>query len=88
MIRLFDTHTVRPQRELNGLWKLRRPDETEPQCTCTAMIPGCWEMLRGWENYRGRGEYTREITTGGGNLRLVFGGVSHTADADRYSMRP
>lgn len=80
MIRLFDTHAVRLQRELNGLWKLHRPDETEQAGTCTAMIPGCWEMLRGWENYRGRGEYTREIITGGGNLRLVFGGVSHTAD--------
>lgn len=80
MIRLFNTHAIRPQRELNGLWMLRRPDETEQECAGAAMIPGCWEMLRGWENYRGRGEYTREITTGGGNLRLVFGGVSHTAD--------
>ena len=46
MIRLFDTHTVRPQRELNGLWRLRRPDESDAQ-TFSAMIPGCWEMIRG-----------------------------------------
>lgn len=80
MLRLFTTHTIRPQQELNGLWNLRRLDTEDNGQSYTAMIPGCWEMLRGWENFRGRGEYTRTITTEGGNLRFVFGGVSHTAD--------
>jgi len=43
-------------------------------------VPSCWETLPGLENYRGRGWlHTTVPATAGKALRLVFGGVSHTA---------
>lgn len=44
------------------------------------VIPSCWESMRELEDFRGHCRYTRKINTKGGNIRLVFKGVSHTAD--------
>lgn len=43
------------------------------------LVPGCWEMVPGFETHRGKGIYRREIHCGG-HVRLVFKGVGHTAD--------
>jgi len=81
MIRMFDTHALRVQKELCGLWKFEQlAEDGTVGMTDSAIVPSAWESMRGLENYRGLGRYTREIITAGGNLRLEFGGVSHTAD--------
>ncbi len=77
MIRLFDQHRVRRQKELDGMWRFEREDGRE----YTLPVPGCWEQHPELMNYRGKGAFYRKIyvaqTT---NLRFDFMGVSHTAD--------
>ena len=81
MIRLFDRHTVRPVRELCGLWDF--VSEKYPQKHYRMLVPSCWEMHPDFLRYRGRGVYTTSITLPRDtNLRIVFKGVSHTADVD------
>lgn len=80
MIRTFRTHTVRKTEELSGsLWDFRFIGEgsetAEKRRVC---VPSCWETYPGLENRRGKGSYARTFQ-GGGNLRLEFKGVSHTA---------
>ena len=77
MIRLFEQHVYRKQKELDGLWNF----ETAEGKTYVLPVPGCWEQNQELLNYRGKGTYTREITIyEETNLRLEFKGVSHTAD--------
>ena len=77
MIRLFEQHVYRKQKELDGLWNF----ETAEGKTYLLPVPGCWEQHQELLNYRGKGTYTREITIyEETNLRLEFKGVSHTAD--------
>lgn len=75
MIRLFSTYMVRPQTELSDqLWSFTPlSGPTRP-----VLVPCCWESLPGLRSYRGEGLFARRFT-GGGNLRLEFKGVSHTA---------
>lgn len=78
MIRLFDTHYIREIRELDGMWdfymegfgkKYRLP------------VPGCWEQHPDFMQYRGKGTYIKKVyIKNGGNVRLEFKGVSHSAD--------
>lgn len=78
MIRLFDTHYIREIRELDGMWdfymegfekKYRLP------------VPGCWEQHPDFMQHRGRGTYIKKVyIKNGGNVRLEFKGVSHSAD--------
>lgn len=78
MIRLFDTHYIREIRELDGMWdfymegfgkKYRLP------------VPGCWEQHPDFMQYRGKGTYIKKVyIKNGGNIRLEFKGVSHSAD--------
>lgn len=76
MFRAFKQHEFRNQASLCGLWTLTKDEAgAAPQKT---YVPGCWEQIPGMERYRGKAVY-RKSFSGGGNLRLVFKGVSHTA---------
>ena len=78
MIRLFDRHEVREVRELGGLWDF--VSEEYPERHYRLPVPSCWEIHPDFLNYRGRGVYTTTLRVARkSNLRLVFGGVSHTA---------
>lgn len=80
MLRLFATHEIRRQEELSDcLWDFSTmPDNGEP-VRGKAVVPGCWENWPGTRTYRGKACYEKEFEAGG-NLRLEFKGVSHTAD--------
>lgn len=76
MERLFQTHEIRKQEELSGLWDfypLEKPQEKKK-----VFVPGCVESCPGLENYRGTSVYEREVFLQG-NVRLCLKGVSHTA---------
>ncbi len=84
MIRSFPEHTIRSVLSLDGLW------EFLPECDDKVMdlpenytrvleTPSVWESLPDLRKYRGRGWYRRSVQFPGGNLRLAFGGVSHSA---------
>lgn len=79
MIRLFETHRIRPYQELTGLWTIIPAEGELAGNELLTMVPGCWEQVPGLENYRGQALYRKTIACGG-NVRLVFKGVSHTAD--------
>lgn len=77
MIRLFNQHEVRKQKELDGIWKFKKEDGAE---YCLP-VPGCWEQHPELLNYRGKGTFYKKIYVHEKtNLRLEFKGVSHTAD--------
>lgn len=77
MIRLFEQHVDRKQKELDGLWNF----QTQDGRAFLLPVPGCWEQHQELLAYRGKGTYTREVTIyEKTNIRLEFKGVSHTAD--------
>jgi len=77
MIRLFREHIVRKQQELDGFWRFEREDGKQ----YLLPVPGCWEQHPELENYRGKGTYYKTVYVAEKcNVRLVFKGVSHTAD--------
>ena len=77
MIRLFEQHVSRKQKELDGLWNF----QTQDGRAFLLPVPGCWEQHQELLTYRGKGIYTREIAIyEETNIRLEFKGVSHTAD--------
>lgn len=80
MLRLFMTHEIRRQEELSDcLWDFSTmPDAGEP-VQGKAVVPGCWENWPETRTYRGKACYEKEFEAGG-NLRLEFKGISHTAD--------
>ena len=81
MIRTFETHHVRFESELGGMWTMQQLSKDEQVIkTVQTIVPSCWESLRGFENFRGHCRYIKEIETMAGNYRLIFKGVSHTAD--------
>ncbi len=84
MIRLFDTHEVRPAKELEGLWEFQpvsRQGEVPERMAYRLPVPGCWETHPEFGTYRGVGLYRRTFRIAHRtNLRLAFKGVSHTAD--------
>ncbi|MCD8130056.1 MAG: hypothetical protein LUE16_02055 [Lachnospiraceae bacterium] len=86
MLRLFQEHMIRKQQELEGMWEFIKADGGH----YTLSVPGCWEQHPLLNDYRGKGTYYRRIfVTEPCNLRLVFKGVSHTADVwldDTYVM--
>lgn len=78
MIRLFEQHHIRQVQELDGMWDFRM-EGVEGEYRLP--VPGCWEQHPDFPAHRGRGEYRKRIyVKNGGNLRLEFKGVSHTAD--------
>ena len=78
MIRLFDTHHIRPMRELDGMWDFKQNGTDK---TYQLPVPGCWEQHPDFLTYRGKGTYTKTVyIKQSGNIRIEFKGVSHTAD--------
>ena len=75
MYRLFNTHNVRRVREADGLWDFRTATGSYEG---RLAVPSCWEIIPSLAAYKGKAEY-RKVFTFGGNIRLVFKGVSHTA---------
>lgn len=79
MERLFKTHEIRKTTEIGGIWQFSTAEN--PECIRRVVIPSCLESYPGLENYEGRYTYRREVTVEhAGAVRLVFKGVSHTAD--------
>lgn len=77
MIRLFEQHYVRKQRELDGMWKYVKADGTKYELP----VPGCVEQHPELLTYRGKGTFYKKIyVSEQTNIRLEFKGVSHTAD--------
>lgn len=78
MLRLFETHYARKYTLLEGLWDFKTNTSNK---TYKLYVPSCWEQHPNFYTYRGKAEYTKEIYVNEDcNLRLVFKGVSHTAD--------
>lgn len=81
MLRTFNQHTVRPVSGLDGIWQMTAIAENgEAGRSTEVYVPSCWENIRGFESYRGVCKFTKKIETSAGHFRLVFYGVSHTAD--------
>lgn len=79
MIRTFETHEVRKQRELTGsLWEFTPCQGEYKGEKYKVATPCCWESHPKFSGYRGEGEYTTAFEAEG-TVRLVFKGVSHTA---------
>ena len=76
MERMFVNHKIRQITELNDVWQFSAPCCEAP---IPVLVPGCLETYPGFENYRGPFRYEKTIHAGG-SFRLVFKGVSHTAD--------
>lgn len=81
MLRIFETHKVRLQRELSScLWDFATmPGEVGEPARMKVTVPSCWENYPGTRTYRGRACYERSFRASG-NIRLEFKGVSHTAE--------
>ena len=80
MIRTFQTNRIRKTQELSGsLWDFSPCAGPHTGDVHRAAVPCCWESIPDFSSYRGKGLFSRTIE-GEGNLRLVFKGVSHTAE--------
>ena len=78
MKRLFDTHIIRDVKELDGMWDFRMEGFDKDY---KLPVPSVWEQHPDFLAHRGKGTYTRKVyIKNGGNIRLEFKGVSHTAD--------
>lgn len=79
MLRTFETHTIRKQRELtNCLWDFSPLQGEHAREVYKVSTPCCWENHPDFGRYKGEGEYTTSFYAKG-NIRLEFKGVSHTA---------
>lgn len=79
MIRTFDTHKIRAQKELTGcLWEFTPCQGEHAGKHYQVATPCCWESHPEFMNYRGEGIY-KTIFAAEGTIRLEFKGVSHTA---------
>ncbi len=83
-MRLFQTHKIRRQHELEGLWDfmpVKLGESIPKEYNYFVPVPGCWEQHSDFLTYRGCAVYRTKITAyNDGSLRLEFKGVSHTAD--------
>jgi beta-glucuronidase len=87
MNRAFNEHKLRRCEGLNHRWAFvtaeqRRDRGTLPKLfSDTIQVPSAWEQKPGLEAYRGKAWYRTSVDVFSGKaLRLLFGGVSHTAD--------
>ncbi|MGG4143752.1 glycoside hydrolase family 2 TIM barrel-domain containing protein [Paenibacillus algorifonticola] len=86
MSRLFQTNTIRKVRELGGMWDFVTVPDGEIQLEALEYryklaVPGCWETHPELLTYSGRGVYRTKVTVEKRtSLRLIFKGVSHTAN--------
>ena len=79
MIRTFAQHRIRTQRELTGsLWEFTALSGPHEEESYRVLTPCCWESHPDFASYRGEGLYRTQFWAGG-NTRLEFKGVSHTA---------
>lgn len=79
MVRTFETHYVREQKELTGcLWEFLPCQGENAGKTYKVATPSCWETYPDFGNYRGEGIYKTTFEAEG-DIRLEFKGVSHTA---------
>lgn len=77
--RLFQNHIVRKEISLDPIWDFHTLDSEEKKLeTYKMLVPGCWESNPLLASYKGKGLYSKKVTFGG-NIRLVFKGISHTA---------
>lgn len=77
--RLFRNHIVRKEIPLDPIWNFHTLNsEEEKQEEFKMLVPGCWESNPKLSTYKGKAVYSKKVTFGG-NVRLVFKGVSHTA---------
>lgn len=77
--RLFQNHFIRKEIQLDPVWSfhtLNSQDEIKEEFKM--IVPGCWESNPKLAAYKGKAMYSKKVTFGG-NIRLVFKGVSHTA---------
>lgn len=80
MVRTFETHKIRKTEEISRkLWDFSTMPKEGPAVTLKAALPGCWETYPDTMTYRGRAYYETDFEAGG-NVRLEFKGVSHTAE--------
>jgi len=78
MIRSFVTHEIRKQFELNSLWEFSTYEGEYKNEVYKVVVPSCWESYPKFSAYRGKARYRNSFQIGG-NVRLNFKGVSHTA---------
>lgn len=79
MTRLFQNHVVRKEIPVEPLWNFYTLNsEEEKQEEFKMLVPCCWESNPKLAAYKGKAIYSQMVTFGG-NVRLVFKGVSHTA---------
>lgn len=80
MIRTFNTHSIRKQRELTGrYWNFTPCQGDYAGESFKVATPSCFESYPKFANYRGQGEYSTTFEAEG-NIRFEFKGVSHTAE--------
>ena len=80
MVRTFNTHNIRKQQELTGkYWDFSPCVGKYAGEHFKVATPCCWESHPKFAGYRGEGEYTTTFKAGG-NIRLEFKGISHTAE--------
>lgn len=73
-MRLFPVHEIRKNIPLNPLWTLTVPGHSP----LPYPVPACIESHPAFSSYRGRACYETGFHAGG-NVKLTFQGVSHTA---------
>ncbi|MDF3128348.1 glycoside hydrolase family 2 TIM barrel-domain containing protein [Kiritimatiellaeota bacterium B1221] len=85
MIRAFNNHSIRSSRSLDGLWDFRPEVDGKHRgkfprvYSRQIQVPSVWESLPDLRDFRGTAWYRKKFTlTEDCNVRLVFGGVSHT----------
>lgn len=77
MLRTFQTHYIRKQRELSGKsWEFMPLEGEHAGERIQVAVPSCWETYPGFENYRGKARY-RTCFEAEGNVRLIWKGISH-----------
>lgn len=80
MLRTFNTHEVRKQVELTSkLWSFSPCSGEHAHKIYQVAVPSCWETYPDFSSYRGCAAYTTSFESEG-HVRLVFKGVSHTAE--------
>lgn len=77
MYRLFNTHNIRQTISLPEMWNIQTLDGDE-QFTGRLPVPSCIESIPQLSSYKGRCKIWTSCTFGG-DVRLTFKGVSHTA---------
>ncbi len=78
--RMFETHRVRKEIYLDRLWTVHTIDNNcEKDSEFKMVVPSTWESNPILSSYKGKAIYSNEIECGG-NIKINFKGVSHTAD--------